>query len=142
MFNAYILIIPTIATLLSFSLFFYIFLCNIPNKIILSTDKIIVTGQKNKGKVQYREIVEYCKIRDIKLLCGCIDSQGHYLKNKGIASMRPHVFYEFILQDGSSKLVYIEIYSIRQRKKILKIINEKANLNLTYKHLQKIDYGI
>lgn len=38
------------------------------------------------------------------------------LDNKGISSIGPHIFFEFELKI-QSKLIYIEIYPIRKRKK-------------------------
>lgn len=140
--KAYVLIIPIVATLFSTMLFGYIFICNISNKMILNKEGIVITGQKIKGKIQHKDFISFCEIKNVKLICAHIDSKGQKLKNIGIASMRPHIFFEFELRNETSKLIYIEIYSVRQRKKILEIINQKSNFNFSYSNLENIDYSM
>ena len=140
--KAYVLIIPIVATLFSTMLFGYIFICNISNKMILNNEKIIITGQKIKGKIQHKEFISFSEIKNVKLICAHIDSKGQKLNNKGIASMRPHIFFEFELRNETSKLIYIEIYSVRQRKKILEIINQMTNLNFSYSNLEYFDQSM
>lgn len=137
--KAYILIIPIMATLFSAIFFGYIFICSISNKMILNNEKIIITGQKMKGKIQHKEFISFNEIKNVKLICAHVDSKGQILNIKGIASMRPHIFFDFELRNGTSKLIYIEIYSLRQRKKILEIINQMTNLNFSYSNLEKVD---
>ena len=140
--KAYVLIIPIMATLFSAILFGYIFICNISNKMILNNEKITITGQKIKGKIQHKEFISFSEIKNVKLICAHIDSKGQKLNNKGIASMRPHIFFEFELRNEASKLIYIEIYSVRQRKKILEIINQMTNLNFSYSNLENVDQSM
>lgn len=140
--KAYVLIIPITATLFSAILFGYIFICNISNKMILNNEKITITGQKIKGKIQHKEFISFSEIKNVKLICAHIDSKGQKLNNKGIASMRPHIFFEFELRNETSKLIYIEIYSVRQRKKILEIINQMTNLNFSYSNLENVDQSM
>ena len=140
--KAYVLIIPIMATLFSTILFGYIFICNISNKMILNNEKITITGQKIKGKIQHKEFISFSEIKNVKLICAHIDSKGQKLNNKGIASMRPHIFFEFELRNETSKLIYIEIYSVRQRKKILEIINQMTNLNFSYSNLENVDQSM
>ena len=140
--KAYVLIIPIMATLFSAILFGYIFICNISNKMTLNNEKITITGQKIKGKIQHKEFISFSEIKNVKLICAHIDSKGQKLNNKGIASMRPHIFFEFELRNETSKLIYIEIYSVRQRKKILEIINQMTNLNFSYSNLENVDQSM
>ena len=141
-FRAYVLIIPIVAALSSTILFGYIIVTNTSNKMILNDEGITVTGQKIKGRIQHRESIGFLEIKNIKIICAHINSKGQRLNNVGIASLRPFMFFEFELQNGSSKLVYIEIYSVRQRKKILEIINRMTNLNFSYGKLEKIDQSM
>ena len=140
--KALVLIIPVLAALNGAMLFGYIVICNIPNRMILTDKCITVTGQKMKSKIQHRETVDLAEIRNIRMILAHIDSKGKPLKVEGIASMRSHVFFEFELQNNTSKLVYIEIYSVRQRKKIIDFINDAANLNLSYGNLERSDQSI
>lgn len=137
--KAYILIIPIVAALFGTLMFAYVLICNVPNKMIISNEGITITGQKIKGKIQHKEFIGFSEIKNVKLICAHIDSKGQKLNNKGIASMRPHIFFEFQLQNETSKLIYIEIYSVRQRKKILETINRMANLDFSYNNLENID---
>ena len=138
----YIFIIPIVAALCGATLFGYVFTCNVSNRMILDDKGITVTGQKMKGPIQHREFIGFSEIKNIRLICAHIDSKGRNLKIEGIASSRPHIFFEFELQDESLKLIYIEIYSIRQRKKILELINRMTNLNFSYDSLEKIDQSM
>ena len=141
--KAYVLIIPIVATLFSTMLFGYIFICNISNKMILNNEGIAITGQKMKGKIQHKEFISFSEIKNVKLICAHIDSKGRQLNtNKGIASMRPYIFFEFELRNETSKLICIEIYSVRQRNKILNIINQVTNLNFSYSNLEKVDQSM
>lgn len=90
--KAYILIIPIVAALSGTILFCYIFICNISNKMILNNEGIIITGQKIKGKIQHKDSIRFCEIKNVKLICVYIDFKGQKLKNIGIASMGPHIF--------------------------------------------------
>lgn len=116
--KAYILIIPIVAALSGTILFCYIFICNISNKMILNNEGIAITGQKIIGKIQHEDFISFCEIKNVKLICAHIDSKGQILKNIGIASMRPHIFFEVELINEKAKLIYIEIYSVKQRKNI------------------------
>ena len=141
-FKAYVLMIPIAAAVCSTILFGYVFICNVSNKMILNNKGITITGQKIKGKIQHKDFIDFSKIKNIKLICAHIDSKGQKLNISGIASLRPHIFFEFELQNESSKLVYIEIYSVRQRKKILEIINRMTGLDFSYNNLEKVDQSI
>lgn len=52
------------------------------------------------------------------------------------------MFFVFELRNEASKLIYIEIYSVRQRKKILEIINQMTNLNFSYSNLENVDQSM
>ncbi len=140
--KAYVLIIPIMSTLFSTILFGYLFVCNICNKMILNNEGITITGQKIKNPIQHKEFISFLEIKNVKLICAHIDSKGKRLNVTGIASSRPHIFFEIELQNESLKRIYIEIYSIRQRKKILEIINLMTNLNFSYSELENIDYSM
>ncbi len=141
-FKAYVLIIPITATLFSTILFWYVFVCNICNKMILNNEGIAITGQKMKNPIQHKEFISFLEIKNVKLICAHIDSKGKRLNITGIASSRPHIFFEFELQNESLKRIYIEIYSLRQRKQMLDIINKKTGLALSYDKLERKDYSI
>ena len=137
-----VLMIPILATLLPIIFFSLGIIDLLHNKLIFNKDGLLVTGQKFKGKIQYKEYIHYSEIVDIRIVCAHMDSKGHSIKIMGIASMRPHIFFEFKLQNGASKLLHIEIYSVRQRKKILEIINQMTNLNFLYSNLENVDQSM
>lgn len=141
-FNTYVLIIPMVAGLAGSTLFGYVFICNVFNKMTLTDKGIAVTGQKMKGGIQLKEFIDFDEIKNVKLICAHMNSKGKKINIVGIASMRPHVFLEFVLQNEMSKFIYIEIYSVKQRKKILKIVNQMTNLDFSYKQLEKKDQSI
>lgn len=120
-------------------LFGYIISFNIPNKMIITDDGIIVTGQKVKNGTQHRIFIEFSKIKNIKIIFDRINSQGKRIKVNSTRTSRPNLFFIFELQNEMPKLVYIEIYSIRQRKKILEIVNQMTGLNFSYNELERVD---
>ena len=140
--NDIILMIPILATLFSMIMFSLGLIDLLPNKLIFNEDGLLVTGQKFKGKIQYKEYIHYSDIVDVRLICAHIDSRGYTIKNRGIASMRPHRFFECIIADKKSKFLHIEIYSIKQRKQILEIISQMTNQNFSYDKLEKLDQSI
>lgn len=140
--NDFVLMIPILATLFSIIMFSLGLIDLLPNKLIFNEDGLLVTGQKFKGKIQYKEYIHYSDIVDIRMVCAHIDSRGYTIKNRGIATMRPHMFFEFIMANNKSKFLHVEIYSIKQRKKILEIINQMTNLNFSYSKLEKLDQSI
>lgn len=138
----FILMIPILASLFSIIMFSLGLIDILPNKLIFNEEGLFVTGQKFKKKIQYKEYIQYSDIVDIKMVCAHINSRGYTIKISGIASMYPHVFFEFIMINKKSKFLHVDIYSIKQRKKILEIINKMTNLNFSYGKLEKLDQSI
>ena len=126
-----ILVIPIMSALFAIIIFSLSCIDIFSNKIIFNDEGILVTGQKFKGGIQRNEYIYYSEIKDIKIICAHIDSKGKPIKNNGIVSVRPHIFFEFVMNNESIKLIHIDIYSINQRKKILDIINKKAQLDFS-----------
>lgn len=138
----FVLMIPILATLFSIIMFSLGLIDLLHNKLIFNEDGLFVTGQKFKGKIQYKEYIHYGDIVDIRIVCAHIDSRGYTIKNRGIASMRPHVFFEFIMANNKSKFLHVGIYSIKQRNIILKNINQMTKQNFFYSNLEKLDQSI
>lgn len=137
--GAYVLIIPIVASLSGVIMFTYIFVCNILNITILTDEGIAITGQKIKGKIQYEEFIGFSEIKNVKLICAHINSKGQKLNIEGISSLRAHIFFEFELQNETTKLLYIEPYAKWQRKQLLAIINERTGHNFSYETLERRD---
>lgn len=137
-----ILAIPTIALLIPLILFPRSIIDLLSNKLIFNEDGLLVTGGIFKENIQHRAFIYYAKIKDIRMIYAHMDSKGKPIKNTSIASMRPHMFFEFILNDDTSKFLHIEIYSIKQRKTILNIINSKTGKNFSYDTIEKLDKSI
>ena len=114
------------------------------NKIILTDNKIIVTGhwiRKNQG-LQFPDEIEYDEIQNVSIICANANSKKKRIANAGYSSLRPYFYYELTLKNGDTKGIYIECFTRKQRKKILDIINEKVGLNLSYKQLERKDFSI
>lgn len=109
------------------------------SKLVFTEEGLLIKGPKLKGKIQHEEYIPYNKIVDIKIVCSHLDSRGRVPRRTGIAAMRPHIYFEFILTENVSKFLHIEIYSTNQRKKILEIINQMTNLDFSYSKLEKVD---
>lgn len=103
--------------------------------IIFESNKIIVAGFKHGPTILYKEIY------DIRILCACVDLRGKTPKRTpGIVNVpRPVLYYEVLLIDGSSKLIPLEVLSIRQRKHVLDVINENTGKSFSYEELLYLD---
>jgi len=126
------------------SLFSYLLIYILHNKIILKDEKLIITGHlilKNEG-LQFPDEISYDEIKDISIVCANANSLKRRIKKAGYSSFRPFIYYEVLLKNGESKWIYIECFSKKQRKIILNIINEKVGLSLSYDQLERKDYSI
>lgn len=125
-------------------LFLYSLIYNVHNKVILTDDKIIITGHlivKKQG-LQFPDQIEYDDIQDVAIICANANSLKKRIKNAGYSSLRPYIYYEITLKNGDTKWMYIECFSRRQRKLILNTINDKADLHLSYDQLERKDFSI
>jgi len=114
------------------------------NKIILTDNKIIVTGPPTDKKdgLQFSDEIGYDEIQGVALIYANANSKKKRIKNAGYSSLRPFLYYEVTLKNDETKWIYIECFSKKQRKEILNTINDKTGLNLSYKQLERKDYSI
>ena len=125
-------------------LFLFVLIYILHNKIVLTDNKIIITGhlnKKNKG-LQFPDEIEYNEIQDVAIICANANSKKKQIKNAGYSSLRPFIYYELMLKNEETKWIYIECFTKKQRKQILDIINDKVGLNLSYEQLERKDYSI
>ena len=110
----------------------------IRGSIIFEYDKIVIAAAKQGPTILYDEIY------DIRLLCANVTLQGKTPKFKfhTPGGSAPGLFYEVLLIDGSSKLIPLDILSVRQRKYVLDVINEKTGKSFSYKELSYNDRSI
>ena len=131
-------------------IFFVALILSFHNKIIFFEDKIVVTGEINeKGvKSQYKDEIFFKDIENIKIV---VSRNQNSLKKWYPATENHYVvrekkpFFEFILKEQESKWVCVYDFSIKQRKEMLKIINERTGLNIDYDNIyskrEEIDVG-
>ena len=109
------------------------------NMAIFNEEEILITGQSLSMVFQCKEIVKYSEIVDVQMIKVTGNSQGKIVKdimNKKSRRSRRNEFFEFKIKDGSSKLLYIEVYSASQRMEMLDIINSKTGMNFSYLQLK------
>ena len=140
----YLLVITLPLTLFCVVVFVWIFY----NKIIFTEDKIIIKEDKipdKNMKTQYKDEIFFEDIVDVKMVMSRNKnslkkwySENHYRHKK--------IFFNVILKEQESKWVCVYPFSIKQRKKMLQIINEKTGLNIDYDDIfanrEEIDVGI
>ncbi len=141
-------ILKTILAIVVGSIVIYIFskniISNLYNRIILSSESIIVSGDllsKNE-KIQFFEEIKFAEIKDLAIIYTNANSMKVSRSYLGISNLKPLVYFEFMLKNGESKLIYIEGFSKKQRQLIVEIVNEKAELALSYDKLERKDYSI
>ena len=109
------------------------------NRIIFFDDKTIITGDKldKDSKIQFRDEISYSQIKDLKFIISNRNSKKKsfpwYVRN----GSAPKSYFEFEMENGKTKWVFIFYFSKKQRKEMIKIINEKTGLNLDYDVLYK-----
>jgi hypothetical protein len=106
------------------------------HRIIFSDDKIIITGDKSTkdSKIQYKDEIVFSEIKDVKFIISSMNSKK---KISSLLNSAPKSYFEFEMENGKSKWVYIFYFSKKQREEMIRIINEKAGLNLDYNVLYK-----
>ena len=143
-YNQYKSLVLIISGFVTMTLFSYVLIYILHNRIILKDEKIIITGHwilKNEG-LQFPDEIVYDEIKNIAIICANANSLKRRIKRAGYSSLRPFIYYEVLLKNGESKWIYIECFSKKQRKIILNVINKKVGLNLSYDSLERKDYSI
>lgn len=143
-YGRYESLIVILSGLISAVLFLFFLVDCLHNKIIFYDKKIVITGHFSirKDRLQFPDEIEYSEIKDVSIICANANSLKKRIKNAGYASLRPYVYYEISLKNDKTKWIYIECFSKKQRKEMLKLINGKAGLNLSYELLERKDFSI
>lgn len=126
------------------TLFLYVLIYILHNRIILKEEKLVITGHwiiKNEG-LQFPDEIAYDEIKGVAIICANANSLKKRIKKAGYSTLRPFIYYEVLLKSEETKWIYIECFSKKQRKQILNIINVKTGLNLSYEDLERKDFSI
>ena len=139
--DSVILIVSSTYTvyLFSFTLF-----NNLHYKIVFTEESIVITGHlilKNEG-LQFPDKIKYDEIKNISIICANANSLKKRIKGSAYASLRPYTYFEFELVNGDTSWMFLESFSKKQRLKMLDIINNYANLKLSYEQLERKDFSI
>ena len=86
------------------------------HRIIFLDDKIIVTGDKSDkdSKIQYKDEIVFSEIKDVKFIISSMNSKK---KISSLLNSAPKSYFEFEIENGESKWVYIFYFSKKQGKK-------------------------
>lgn len=111
------------------------------NRVVFLENSIKITGDlyKQTDKTQFKDTIRYNEILDLRIINSNINSKKQKIKLRGYGSITPRLFFEVLLKNQESKLIYISFFSKKQRIQMLNIINEKSGLDLNYDKLIKID---
>lgn len=103
-------------------------------RIILFSDRIHATGEfgNSEVKTQFKDDVYYCDIADIRLVYINKNSKKKGFSGPAYGNLRPRMFFEFVLNNGKTKWIYISYFSKKQRNEILSIVNRNTGLNASY----------
>lgn len=114
------------------------------NRIIFNPGCINITGEKGKlsERIQFEERVSYDDIENIRLICANLNSKKERINSSNLGNMNPRVFFEFTLKSQETKWVCVSLFSKRQRKEMLDIINAQTGKNFSYDTLEKEDISI
>lgn len=103
--------------------------------VVLTDEKIYTHGQILWRKVQYPVNIKYSEIYKLGLLCTYSNSLGKKI-NAGCGSGMPHLFLQvYTTSKKRPTNILIELFSIKQRKQIVELISNYANLGVTYEQL-------
>lgn len=110
-------------------------------RIIFFENKILITGElcNKKYRTQFKDEILYSDIDKIDIIYVNKNSNKKPLKEVSFNSLRPRLYFNFTLKNKDTKWVHISHFSKRQKEKMINIINNKANLNLSYNQLKKND---
>lgn len=114
------------------------------NRMIFTPDRINITGEKGKvsERIQFEETIAYNDIENIRLICANLNSRKEHIGSSNLGNLNPSVFFEFILKSQETKWVCVSLFSKKQRKEMLEIINSKTGKSFSYDALEEEDLSI
>lgn len=114
-------------------------------RIIFCEEKILVTGELpilGDGRTQFKDEILYSEIEQINAIYVNKDSRKRSLKATTMGALRPRLYFEFVMRNKKTKWVYVSYFSKKQREAMLKIINDKTGMNLSYDQLKIADLSL
>ena len=114
------------------------------NRIIFRDEIIEITGNKGKitERLQLEDKVAYLDIEDIRLVYANKNSQKKRHSSAHLGNLQPSMFFEFVLKNQKTKWVSVSLFSKKQRKEMLEIINSKTGKSFSYDALEEEDLSI
>ncbi len=99
--------------------------------------KIFMSGEvmHSTRKTQFRDIVNYCDIKDVRVVKAQKNSLKQPLASFNRAYERPYCFIEFILENNRTHWMLVSGFTSKQKQKMLDIIGEKTGIYKNYKQL-------
>ena len=127
-------LLPLILGATSYYVMFY-------NRIIFLDEIIDITGDKGKDseRIQFKDEIAYSDISDIRLVYANLNSKKKRKPSPSLGNLQPNMFFEFVLINQKTKWVYVSVFSKKQRKEMLEIINSKTGKNFSYDTLERED---
>ena len=120
----------------------YSFISGLLYRVKFLEESINIIGYRGSkvDKIQFDDIILYSEIIDIKIILTEKNS-----KKKSVDTLypsAPKLFFEFLLNNGKTKWLFVTPFSKKQRKEMLEIINSKTGKNFSYDDLEKEDLSI
>lgn len=96
--------------------------------------------EKTKEQLRRKDQIAYSEIENINLVrITNSDSRRRPYSNVRMALLS-RLYFEFVLVNGKTKWCYVDMFSKRQRKQMLNIINQKTGRDFDYDKLNLIDF--
>lgn len=107
--------------------------------ITFTEDHIYISGEllSRSERTQFRDLIEYKEISDIKVVIDTKNSKNKPFPWYVSSRYTPRTYFEFTLNNGKRKRMYIMFFSKKQRIKMVDIINEKCDLDKDYMIMYK-----
>ena len=111
-------------------------------RIVCLDDQIKIIGHRGPkaDRIQFDDIILYSDIVDIKIILTEKNSKKKPIRT--VINPAPKLFYEFLLNSGKTKWLFITPFSKKQRKEMLAIINSKTGKNFSYDKIEKLDMSM
>ena len=111
-------------------------------RIVCLDNQIKIIGHRGPkaDRTQFDDIILYSDIVDIKIILTEKNSKKKPIRT--VINPAPKLFYEFLLNSGKTKWLFITPFSKKQRKEMLEIINSKTGKNFSYDTLEREDLSI
>lgn len=109
------------------------------NRTIFYDNKIVITGEKlpPSYRNQFQDEIIISQIKDVRIVISNKNSKKEFTDLNLNSCETRRTYFEFEMENGEKKWMFIYYFSKKQRKEMLRILSEKTGKNLDYDELFK-----